>query len=158
MTRSDHTARAHRSISYRASQKNVRRRASLPVRIAAFAAVSVAALAAVVLLWPHGVQVQPGERAVEITMGGFSTQVLTARAGEAVRVRLINPDSSAHTDGGGWHQLAIPALGVDTKVGPRSQAVVDIPAAAPGEYAFYCDVCCGGKENPSMQGTLRVVA
>jgi heme/copper-type cytochrome/quinol oxidase subunit 2 len=64
-----------------------------------------------------------------------------------------------HSDGGGWHQLAIPELGLDEKVGPRSTMTFEVPAsAAPGEYAFYCDICCGGKENPSMQGVLKVTA
>jgi len=35
---------------------------------------------------------------------------------------------------------------------------VTIPAAAPGEYAFYCDTCCGGKDNPAMQGILKIKA
>jgi cytochrome c oxidase subunit II len=91
-------------------------------------------------------------------MGGFSTPVLEMAAGQPLRLRIDNPDTPYHSDGGGWHQLAIPALGVDARVAPRSDKVVEIPAAEPGEYAFYCDVCCGGKENPSMQGVLRVTA
>ena len=58
----------------------------------------------------------------------------------------------------GLHDLAIPELGIDAKIAPRSDKTLDILAAAPGEYAFYCDVCCGGKENPSMQGVLKVTA
>jgi heme/copper-type cytochrome/quinol oxidase subunit 2 len=30
--------------------------------------------------------------------------------------------------------------------------------AAPGEYDIYCDTCCGGKESPTMHGTLLVEA
>ena len=43
-------------------------------------------------------------------------------------------------------------------VQPETIAVVTIPAAAPGDYAFYCDTCCGGKENPTMQGVLKIRA
>jgi len=28
----------------------------------------------------------------------------------------------------------------------------------PGDYDFYCNTCCGGKESPTMHGTLRVEA
>jgi cytochrome c oxidase subunit 2 len=77
-------------------------------------------------------------------------------ANKVSSIRLVNPDSSMHTDGGGVHQLAIPELGIDVKVQPQSDTLLTIPAVAPGRYAFYCDVCCGGKENPQMQGTLIV--
>jgi heme/copper-type cytochrome/quinol oxidase subunit 2 len=26
----------------------------------------------------------------------------------------------------------------------------------PGDYDFWCDSCCGGKESPTMHGILRV--
>lgn len=116
------------------------------------------AAATVVLLWPRGGTDQDADQTIRITMAGFSQPVITARAGQPLRLRLVNPDSPFHTDGGGWHQLAVPALGVDFRIAPRSQQVVEIPAAAPGEYEFYCDVCCGGKDNPTMRGVLRVEA
>jgi cytochrome c oxidase subunit 2 len=77
-------------------------------------------------------------------------------AGKPTTIRLVNPDSSYHMDGGGLHQFAAPALGLEVKVQPKSEKIFTIPAAQPGTYAFYCDVCCGGKENPSMQGTIVV--
>ena len=134
-------------------------RASVRTRAALFVLIAAGVVAAVaILLWPRGAATGPADQTVEVNMGGFSSYVLTAQAGEPLRVKLINPDSQFHTDGGGWHQLAIPGLGVDARVAPRSQAVVEIPGAAPGEYEFYCDICCGGKENPTMRGVLRVVA
>ena len=141
------TARAHTPSTGR----------PLAVRAVAFGVLAGAALLAVVLAWPRTPAATAAQR-VTIDMGGFTPAVLAARAGQPTRVQVVNPDSSAHTDGGGWHQLAIPALGVDAKVGPRSDKTIELPAAAPGEYAFYCDICCGGKENPSMQGVLRVTA
>ena len=54
---------------------------------------------------------------------------------------------------------AIDALGINWKVGPLSSKVFRFTApATPGRYAFYCDICCAGKENPSMQGELTVTA
>lgn len=93
---------------------------------------------------------------VRTTMAGFEPSKLEIPAGEPATVRLVNPDTRFHTDGGGVHQFASPELGVDVKVQPESEAVVEIPASKPGTYAFYCDVCCGGKENPAMRGTIVV--
>ncbi|MBI3969512.1 MAG: cupredoxin domain-containing protein [Chloroflexi bacterium] len=132
-------------------------RLGLRVRAGVFVTLTIAVVGALgVYFWPSKGESTPADVTVQVNMGGFSSPTLIARAGDPLRVRLVNPDSQFHTDGGGLHQLAIPALGIDAKVGPRSEMVVEIPGAPPGEYAFYCDVCCGGKENPSMQGTLRV--
>ena len=99
---------------------------------------------------------EQAQQTVQITMAGYSPAKLNVAAGQPVTVRLVNPDSSHHTDGGGLHQFAIPELGLDVKVNPQSATVFTIPAAPAGTYTFYCDVCCGGKENPSMRGTLTV--
>lgn len=99
--------------------------------------------------------------AVQVTadMGGFSPGSLTVRAGETVRVEFASLDTPFHSDGGGWHQFAIDDLGIDWKVGPQSSDVFELTAPpVPGTYTWYCDICCGGKENPSMQGTLTVSA
>jgi hypothetical protein len=96
---------------------------------------------------------------IHASMGGFDPVSLTVRAGATVKVELSSTDTSMHSDGGGWHQLAIDALGLNWKVGPLSSKVFEFTApVAPGTYAWYCDICCGGKANPSMQGTLTVTA
>lgn len=96
---------------------------------------------------------------VRADMGGFDPGALSVRAGETVRIEFASLDTAFHSDGGGWHQFAIDELGIDWKVGPQSSEVFTLTApATPGTYAWYCDVCCGGKENPSMQGTLTVTA
>lgn len=95
---------------------------------------------------------------IRIDMAGFTPPDLTVRPGAPTRLLIVNPDNSHHTDGGGWHQLSVPTLGVDFKIPPLTNMVVTLPAAPEGEYAFWCDVCCGGKENPAMQGVLRVRA
>ena len=95
---------------------------------------------------------------VTITMAGFAPAQLAANAGEPLAVTLVNPDNSHHTDGGGWHNFVLADLGVDVRVAPESTQTFTIPAAQPGEYKWYCDICCGGKENPSMWGTLVVNA
>jgi cytochrome c oxidase subunit II len=96
---------------------------------------------------------------VRADMGGFDPGSMTVRAGETVRVEFTSLDTPFHADGGGWHQLAIDALGIDWQVGPKSSQVFELVAPdEPGTYDWYCDICCGGKENPSMQGTLTVTA
>lgn len=142
---------------YLVGQTPQRSGVALPIRVAAFGVLAIAVAVAVFLVWPRTPTATAAER-VTLDMGGFHPAVITARADQPLEVQLINPDSAMHSDGGGWHQLAIPDLGVDVKVGPRSDRTIQIPASAAGEYTFYCDVCCGGKENPSMQGVLKVTA
>lgn len=95
---------------------------------------------------------------IQTTMEGFIPQVIRAKVGKPITIQLINRDSSFHTDGGGWHQFAIDALSLNAKVGPESTQLVTLTPTKEGTYEFYCDVCCGGKENPSMRGRLEVSA
>ncbi len=93
---------------------------------------------------------------VLISMAGFSPEMLSIPAHQAVTLTLVNSDSQYHTDGGGWHQFAIDALRLDVRVPPRGQKTVTLGPLPPGRYEFYCGVCCGGKSNPSMIGILEV--
>ena len=95
---------------------------------------------------------------IQTTMEGFLPQQVRAKVGKPVTIQLINRDTRFHTDGGGWHQFAIDDLGVNAKVGPESTQLVTFTPTREGTYEFYCDVCCGGKENPSMRGRLEVSA
>lgn len=108
----------------------------------------------------HAVQTQPGSAKADLTMridmAGFTPARLSVPTDRSVRLMIVNPDSSHHTDGGGVHQFAVPKLGIDVKIPPETNMVVTLPVAPPGEYPFYCDTCCGGKENPTMQGVLKV--
>lgn len=93
-----------------------------------------------------------------ITMAGFEPNTIRAKAGESVTINLINPDNSHHTDGGGIHNFMLTAglARVNITVMPESQQVFTFTPTKPGEYHWYCDSCCGGRENPSMHGTLIV--
>ncbi|MBI4537448.1 MAG: cupredoxin domain-containing protein [candidate division NC10 bacterium] len=95
---------------------------------------------------------------VQTTMGGFLPEVIQAKVGQPIRILLVNRDTRFHTDGGGWHQFAIDELGVSAKVGPETTQLVTLTPTRQGTYEFYCDVCCGGKEDPSMRGKLEVSA
>jgi len=98
----------------------------------------------------------PNGASLVISMAGFTPNRVTVRAGQPVTLTLTNPDSQFHTDGGGWHQFAIDALRLDVRIAPRSTERVTLAALAPGTYEFYCDICCGGRANPSMLGVLEV--
>ncbi len=93
-----------------------------------------------------------------ITMSGFEPNVLRTKVGQPIKVNLINPDNSMHTDGGGIHNFILTAglARVNLTVLPESQKVFSFTPTQTGEYHWYCDSCCGGKENPSMHGTLIV--
>jgi cytochrome c oxidase subunit II len=93
---------------------------------------------------------------VVISMAGFTPKSFTIPAGQPAALRIENPDSQFHTDGGGWHQFAIDELKLDVRVPPHSTKAVTLPALSAGRYEFYCDVCCGGRVNPSMIGVLEV--
>jgi plastocyanin len=102
---------------------------------------------------------EAGALQVHASMEGFDPNQLTVKAGQTVKVQLASMDTSMHSDGGGWHQFAIDDLHVNWRVGPESSQVFDFTApATSGTYTYYCDICCGGKANPSMQGKLTVTA
>ena len=132
-----------------------------PFRLALFGGLVVVVGAVAIALVVSRLQGPPATDTAAIqvraSMGGFEPGVLTVKAGQTVKVELASMDNSMHSDGGGWHQFAIDALGIDWKVGPLTSQVFEFTApTAPGRFDFYCDICCGGKENPSMQGTLTV--
>jgi heme/copper-type cytochrome/quinol oxidase subunit 2 len=128
------------------------------VAIVAATVAGAAWLMAPVLGW-HAARPTGGDAvALEASMSGFSMRVIRARAGHPLTVRLTSLDTRFHTDGGGTHQFAIDALGVNLLAPPRGTRETTFTPVAPGTYTFYCDVCCGGRANPTMVGTLIVEA
>ncbi|HXV42016.1 MAG TPA: cupredoxin domain-containing protein [Anaerolineae bacterium] len=95
---------------------------------------------------------------VSADMGGFSEDEIRVKAGKPVKVRLTSLDNSHHTDGGGQHQWAVDELGVSIVAPPLGNNWATFTPDKPGVYTFYCDICCGGRANPSMQGKLVVEA
>ena len=91
-------------------------------------------------------------------MAGFDQTEIHLQAGEPVTIRLTSLDNEHHTDGGGKHQWAVDELGIDILAEPLSSAYATFTPETPGQFNFYCDVCCGGRANPTMQGTLIVEA
>ena len=104
------------------------------------------------------VPVDPNAKAVQVSMAGFSPNTITVKAGVPLKIDLINMDNQYHTDGGGWHNFAIDAFGMNVSVQPLGQQVFTVPTGTPGTYDWYCSVCCGGRDSPSMNGRLVVQA
>jgi len=93
---------------------------------------------------------------VQADMAGFDLKLIRVKVGEPVTVRLTSLDNSHHTDGGGKHQWAVDELGVSIVAPPEGANYATFTPNQPGTYTFYCDICCGGRANPTMQGTLVV--
>jgi cytochrome c oxidase subunit II len=90
------------------------------------------------------------------SMSGFSQNEVRVKRGVPVTIRLTSVDNRYHPDGGGQHQWAVDKLGLNLIAPPMGSNTITFTPDAPGVYTFYCDVCCGGRENPAMQGTLLV--
>ena len=93
---------------------------------------------------------------VQAAMDGFDMQEIRVKVGETVKVNLRSLDNEHHTDGGGKHQVAIEELGVNVVAQPLSVASGTFVASKAGTFTYYCDICCGGKANPTMNGKLIV--
>ena len=93
---------------------------------------------------------------LEASMSGFDKTELHIKVDQPVTVRLTSLDNSHHTDGGGKHQWAVDELGVNVIAQPESSNSVTFTPDKAGTYTFYCDICCGGKANPTMNGQIIV--
>jgi plastocyanin len=103
---------------------------------------------------------EPADDVIDIAadMAGFDRQEIRVKVGEPVTLRLTSLDNQFHTDGGGKHQWAVEEFDVSVIAQPLSVNTVTFTPDQPGTYTYYCDICCGGRANPSMQGTLVVEA
>jgi heme/copper-type cytochrome/quinol oxidase subunit 2 len=90
------------------------------------------------------------------SMSGFDQTEIHLKLGQPVTVRLTSLDNPLHTDGGGRHQWAVEELGVNLIAPPDGSNTVTFTPEKAGRFAFYCDICCGGRANPTMNGTLIV--
>ncbi|MEX2161568.1 MAG: cupredoxin domain-containing protein [Anaerolineales bacterium] len=93
---------------------------------------------------------------VEAAMDGFSLYEIRVKVGEPITIRLTSLDNTHHTDGGGKHEFAVEELGIDIVAPAMGSSFATFTPQAAGTYTFYCDICCGGRANPSMNGTLIV--
>jgi heme/copper-type cytochrome/quinol oxidase subunit 2 len=112
-------------------------------------------------LWPTDLAVAESDVGgnvinVQADMAGLYPKIIRVKVGEPVTIRLRSLDNQFHIDGGGKHQFAVDELGVNIIAPPLGVAEATFTPTEPGEYEFYCDICCGGRANPTMVGKLIV--
>jgi plastocyanin domain-containing protein len=78
---------------------------------------------------PDGVQTA----ALTLERGVYRPNVIHARAGAPLRLRVADHDRSACAT-----RLLVPDLGIDLALVPGGDAVAVVPAARPGSYVFTC--------------------
>jgi len=143
----------------------VAERRSRRIRAAAFGLIAVAILG-VGLYLAGGVFLGQRDRTtianalpVRLSMAGFDPNVISAKAGASVNLDFWNTDNAMHLDGGGVHTFIMDDQHIYVKIPAEARQAYSFTApTTPGDYDFYCNTCCGGKESPTMHGTLRVEA
>ena len=152
-----HTRRAQNIEAQLAADRRARR-----LRGAAFGLIVVAVLGAgiylagSVFLGQRGTTTVAAAMPMRISMSGFDPQVIHAKPGETVKVDWWNTDGAMHLTNG-VHTLVSDTLGIRLELPAESRKTISIKAPmAAGDYDFWCDSCCGGKENSGMHGTLHV--
>jgi cytochrome c oxidase subunit 2 len=140
-------------------------RRSRRVRGATFGLIAVAVLGAGlylaggVFLGQRDKTTVAGALPVRLSMAGFDPKVITAKAGATVNLDFWNTDNAMHLDGGGVHTFIMDDQHIYVKIPAEARQAFSFAAPLmPGDYDFYCNTCCGGKESPTMHGTLRIEA
>lgn len=152
---------SRRAQNIAARQKRERRARRL--RVAAFGVAAAVILGGGLyfafggFLGQRGATTVAGAITMRSSMAGFDPDILRAKPGETLTIDWWNLDNSMHLDGGGVHTFIAPELGIYETLPAEARRVLSVTApATPGGYDFYCDTCCGGKESPTMHGTLVV--
>jgi cytochrome c oxidase subunit II len=95
---------------------------------------------------------------MRISMAGFDPAVINAKPGQIITLDWWNTDGAMHLQGG-VHTMVSDTLGIRLELPAESRKTVSITAPmTPGNYDFWCDSCCGGRDSSTMHGTLRVEA
>lgn len=66
----------------------------------------------------------------------WDPEEIKVKAGDLVRLKIFNEDSYDHG-------FAIEAFGVNKRLFPRRETVVEFVASRTGDFSFYCSVPCG---------------
>lgn len=100
---------------------------------------------------------------VRLSMAGFTPSEIRVPAGKPVTLELWTTDAAPHLQGG-VHTMISEDLGIYEELpaaGPTGESRKVVTITAPmkaGTYDIYCDTCCGGKDSPTMHGSLTVEA
>jgi heme/copper-type cytochrome/quinol oxidase subunit 2 len=128
-----------------------------------FGLIAVAVLGVAGYLFASGFvskQLPPAPNTIDISAGmdGFNRSEIHVKIGKPITIRLTSLDTPYHTDGGGKHQWAVDDFNVSVIAPPQGTNAVTFTPDKVGTYTYYCDICCGGRANPTMQGKLVVEA
>jgi len=111
----------------------------------------------------RGTATTDGTIGVQASMAGFTPKEIVVTAGQPVTLEFWTQDSSIHLERG-VHTMNSETLGLAVEL-PGADAVAEsrtlvrfTAPSTPGTYEIFCDTCCGGRENPTMRGTIRVEA
>ena len=93
---------------------------------------------------------------VQSSMAGFNPSEIRVKAGETVTLNWWTDDAAPHLQGG-VHTMVSPDLGLREELPAESTRLVTwtVPDK-PGTYDVWCETCCGGKDSPTMHGTIVV--
>ncbi len=93
---------------------------------------------------------------VQSSMAGFTPSEIHVTAGSTATFDWWTQDASMHLQGG-VHTMIAPELGLYETLSAESRRSVtwQVPDK-PGTYDVYCDTCCGGKDSPTMHGTIVI--
>lgn len=93
---------------------------------------------------------------VQSSMAGFTPSTITVEAGATVTLDWWTNDAAIHLRDG-VHTMVSPELGLYEELPAESSRTIawTVPNR-PGTYDVWCDSCCGGRESPTMHGTIVV--
>lgn len=99
-----------------------------------------------------------GAISVQSSMAGFTPSTIRVKAGLTATLDWWTDDAAIHLQDG-VHTMVGPELGLFAELPAESRKTLtfEVPDK-PGTYDVYCDSCCGGKDNPTMHGTIVVEA
>jgi cytochrome c oxidase subunit 2 len=99
-----------------------------------------------------------GATEVQSSMAGFSPSVIHVTAGQTATIDWWTNDAAMHLQDG-VHTMISPELGLYERLPAEGRRAItwQVPDK-PGTYDVYCDSCCGGKDSPTMHGTIIVHA
>ncbi len=150
------------NAKYYRSRRQAQQRQQQRVKKFVFAGVTIVVLGLAAVLLFNAFYKPPlpaaADNVIDISadMSGFNKSEIHVKIGEPVTIRLRSMDNAMHTDGGGKHQWAVDEFKANVVAPPEGTAMVTFTPTKAGTYDFYCDICCGGRANPSMNGKLIV--
>lgn len=104
--------------------------------------------------------VAPATGAIDlrVSMDGFDPKVIKAKPGQSLTFEWWNTDGAMHLENG-VHTMVSDSLGIRYQLAAQSKETISFKAPdKPGAYDYWCDSCCGGKDNPGMHARIEVEA